>query len=84
MSFPGPQVTLHPFQAALLVSATVLCRTGLVSEWSTQLSFISSEWDSLLLLFALVGISSVNLISFRDFLKLFEVSPSCFNLRGNF
>lgn len=68
VSFPGSSVTLNLCQVAPLGS-------GLSGSWLglSHLSLVCSIVPLRLLLFTLAGRGLVNLLSFRDFLKLFWV-----------
>jgi hypothetical protein len=48
-----------------------LLLSGLASELPLQLNFIQPEWKAQLLMFTRRGRDLVNLVCFRDFLKLF-------------
>lgn len=83
VSFPGPPVGLHPFQAALLVSAKVLgIWSGLRMVYAAQLYFFRMGF------FAFTGYSGRDKFSeSNQFQGLCEALLlcfcSCFNLRGN-
>jgi hypothetical protein len=100
VALPGPLLVSASSKVAQLVSASsrqLVWSQSLGSlsplKVSVQLSFCLWERDSHLLLLTLAGRGLVNLVHFRDFLKLFELFTSllkelpckmeCFNLRGN-